>query len=172
MDENIREKGRAKEEVKEEELLQLVLFKLGEEEFGVNILQAREIEKLDQGLTRVPKAPPFVEGVINLRGEIIPIVDLRKRFGLTIPPLGYDSRVIIVEVRGALVGMLVDAVVEVIRIPVSAVEPPPPITRGVDAQYLAGVAKVGDRLIVLLNLDRALSPEESQELAEAELGDK
>ena len=86
MEENIREKKREKEEGREE-LLQLVLFKLGEEEFGVNILQAREIEKLDQGLTRVPKAPPFVEGVINLRGEIIPIVDLRKRFGLTLPPL-------------------------------------------------------------------------------------
>src|SRR5690554_8096278 len=89
-----------KEEIREE-LIQLVLFKLGEEEFGVNILQAREIEKLDQGLTRVPKAPSFVEGVINLRGEIIPIVDLRKRFGLTLPPLGYDSRVIIVEIGRA-----------------------------------------------------------------------
>lgn len=161
---------REKEEIREE-LLQLVLFKLGEEEFGVNILQAREIEKLDQGLTRVPKAPSFVEGVINLRGEIIPIVDLRKRFGLTLPPLGYDSRVIIVEVQGALVGMLVDAVVEVIRIPVSAVEPPPPITKGVDSQYLSGVAKVGERLIVLLNLERALSPEESKELAEADLSE-
>lgn len=159
-----------KEEIKEE-LIQLVLFKLGEEEFGVNILQAREIEKLDQGLTRVPKAPSFVEGVINLRGEIIPIVDLRKRFGLTLPPLGYDSRVIIVEVQEALVGMLVDAVVEVIRIPVSAVEPPPPITKGVESQYLSGVAKIGERLIVLLNLERALSPEESKELAEADLGE-
>ena len=79
---------------------------------------------------------------------------------------------IIVEVRGAPVGMLVDAVVEVIRVPVSAVEPPPPITKGVESQYLAGVAKVDNRLIVLLNLDRALSPEESQELAEAELGDE
>src|SRR5690554_5310033 len=170
MEENLLEQRKEQGEAREE-LIQLVLFKLGEEEFGVNILQAREIEKLDQGLTRVPKAPPFVEGVINLRGEIIPIVDLRKRFGLTLPPVGYDSRVIIVEVRGAPVGMLVDAVVEVIRVPVSAVEPPPPITKGVESQYLAGVAKVGDRLIVLLNLDKALSPEESQELAEAELGD-
>ena len=171
MEENLLEQRKEQGEAREE-LIQLILFKLGEEEFGVNILQAREIEKLDQGLTRVPKAPPFVEGVINLRGEIIPIVDLRKRFGLTLPPVGYDSRVIIVEVRGAPVGMLVDAVVEVIRVPVSAVEPPPPITKGVESQYLAGVAKVDNRLIVLLNLDRALSPEESQELAEAELGDE
>lgn len=158
-----------KKEVREE-TTQLVIFKLGQEEFGVDILQVREIEKLDQGITRVPKAPHFVEGVINLRGEIIPIVDLRKRFGLTLPPLGHDSRVIIVEVGENLVGMLVDAVVEVLRIPVSSIEPPPPITKGVDAYYLAGVAKIAERLIVLLNLDRALSPDEAKELAEAELG--
>ena len=153
---------------RQEETTQIIVFKLGEEEFGVDILQVREIEKLDQGITRVPKAP-FVEGVINLRGEIIPIVDLRVRFGLTVPELGLDSRVIIVEVGEALVGMLVDAVVEVLRIPVSAIEPPPPITKGVDSYYLAGVAKLEDRLIVLLNLERTLSPEEEKELREAEL---
>lgn len=158
-----------KEEVREE-TTQLVVFKLGEEEFGVNILQVREIEKLDQGLTRVPKAPHFVEGVINLRGEIIPIVDLRKRFGLTLPPLGLDSRLIIVEVGEEAVGMLVDAVVEVLRVPVSAIESAPSITKGVNSYYLAGVAKIEERLIVLLNLERALSPEEAEELSKAELG--
>ena len=110
-----------------------------------------------------------MEGVINLRGEIIPIVDLRVRFGLTLPELGLNSRVIIVEVGEALVGMLVDAVVEVLRIPVSAIEPPPPITKSVDSYYLAGVAKLDERLIVLLNLERTLSPEEEKELSEAEL---
>ncbi|NLC54182.1 MAG: chemotaxis protein CheW [Firmicutes bacterium] len=154
---------------RQEETTQIIIFKLGEEEFGVDILQVREIEKLDQGITRVPKAPPFVEGVINLRGEIIPIVDLRVRFGLTLPELGHNSRVIIVEVGEALVGMLVDAVVEVLRIPVSAIEPPPPITKGVDSYYLAGVAKLNERLIVLLNLERTLSPEEEKELSEAQL---
>ena len=154
---------------RQEETTQIIIFKLGEEEFGVDILQVREIEELDQGITRVPKAPPFVEGVINLRGEIIPIVDLRVRFGLTLPELGLNSRVIIVEVGEALVGMLVDAVVEVLRIPVSAIEPPPPITKGVDSYYLAGVAKLDERLIVLLNLERTLSPEEEKELSEAEL---
>lgn len=155
---------------KQEETTQIIVFKLGEEEFGVNILQVREIEKLDQGITRVPKAPHFVEGVINLRGEIIPIVDLRARFGLTIPEIGLNSRVIIVEVGEALVGMLVDAVEEVLRIPVSAIEPAPAITKGVDSYFLAGVAKIGERLIVLLNLERTLSPEEEKELKEAELG--
>lgn len=155
---------------KQEETTQIIVFKLGEEEFGVNILQVREIEKLDQGITRVPRAPHFVEGVINLRGEIIPIVDLRARFGLTLPEVGINSRVIIVEVGEALVGMLVDGVEEVLRIPVSAIEPAPAITKGVDAYFLAGVAKIGERLIVLLNLERTLSPEEEKELSEAELG--
>jgi purine-binding chemotaxis protein CheW len=155
----------------QEETTQIIIFKLGEEEFGVNILQVREIEKLDQGITRVPKAPHFVEGIINLRGEIIPIVDLRARFGLTLPEVGLNSRVIIVEVGEALVGMLVDAVVEVLRVPVSAIETAPTITKGVDSYFLAGVVNISDRLIVLLNLERTLSPEEEQELSEAELGD-
>ena len=155
----------------QEETTQIIIFKLGEEEFGVNILQVREIEKLDQGITRVPKAPHFVEGIINLRGEIIPIVDLRARFGLTLPEVGLNSRVIIVEVGEALVGMLVDAVVEVLRVPVSAIETAPTITKGVDSYFLVGVVNISDRLIVLLNLERTLSPEEEQELSEAELGD-
>ncbi|HOP75155.1 MAG TPA: chemotaxis protein CheW [Bacillota bacterium] len=161
---------KAKEQVVEE-TKQLIIFKLGEEEFGVDILQVREIEKLDQNITRVPKAPAFVEGVINLRGEIVPIVDLRKRFGLSLKPIGSDTRVVIVEINDNLVGMMVDAVVEVLRINVSAIEDAPQITKGVDAYFLSGVAKVGDRLIVLLNLDRALSAEEAKELRETDLGE-
>ena len=147
-----------------EEFKQLVIFKLGEEEFGVDILKVSEIEKLDQGVTRVPKAPVFVEGVINLRGEIIPIIDLRKRFGLMAREIGYDSRVMIVEVSGNRIGMMVDAVIEVIRIGTSSIETAPAITKGVDSYYLSGVAKIGDRLIILLDLEKALSDEESTEL--------
>ena len=154
----------------QEETTQIIIFKLGEEEFGVNILQVREVKNWTEG-TRVPKAPHFVEGIINLRGEIIPIVDLRARFGLTLPEVGLNSRVIIVEVGEALVGMLFDAVVEVLRVPVSAIETAPTITKGVDSYFLAGVVNISDRLIVLLNLERTLSPEEEQELSEAELGD-
>jgi len=161
---------KAKEQIVEE-TKQLIIFKLGEEEFGVDILQVREVEKLDQNITRVPKAPAFVEGVINLRGEIVPIVDLRKRFGLSLKPIGSDTRVIIVEVNDNLVGMMVDAVVKVLRINVSAIEDAPQIAKGVDAYFLNGVAKVDDRLIVLLNLDRALSAEEAKELREADLGE-
>ncbi len=143
---------------------------MGDEEYGVDILQARGIEQLDQGITRVPKAPAFVEGVINLRGEIVPIVDLRKRFGLVVRPIGYDSRVIIVELGGNLVGMTVDAIVEVMRVPSDSIQEAPEIAKGVDAYYLAGVAKMGDRLIVLLNLERALSAQETQELSQTKLG--
>lgn len=153
-----------------EETLQLLVFKLGDEEYAVDILQARGIEHLDQGITRVPKAPAFVEGVINLRGEIVPIVDLRKRFGLVVKPIGYDSRVIIVEVAGNMVGMTVDSIVEVLRVPASAIEPAPEIARGIDAYYLAGVAKLDDRLIILLNLEHALSPQEVQELSQSRSG--
>lgn len=158
------------ERERREETVQLLVFRLGDEEYGVDILQARGIEHLDQGITRVPKAPAFVEGVINLRGEIVPIVDLRKRFGLVIKAIGYDSRVIIVEVENHLVGMTVDAIVEVLRISSSSIEPAPEIVKGVDAFYLAGVAKIQDRLIVLLNLDRALSAQEAQELSQAKSG--
>jgi purine-binding chemotaxis protein CheW len=147
-----------------EESKQLVIFKLGDEEFGVDILKVREIEKLDQQITRVPKSPAFVEGVINLRGEIVPIVDLRKRFGLVVRQTSNEARVIIVDINDGQVGMIVDAVVEVIRLNVSAIENAPPITRGVDAYFLSGVAKIDERLIILLNLERALSPEEEKEL--------
>jgi len=109
--------------------------------------------------------------VINRRGEIVPIVYLRKRFGLSLKPIGSDTRVVIVEINDNLVGMMVDAVVEVLRINVSAIEDAPQITKGVDAYFLSGVAKVGDRLIVLLNLDRALSAEEAKELRETDLGE-
>ena len=153
-----------------DEIVQLLIFKLGDEEYGVDILQARGIEHLDQGITRVPKAPGFVEGVINLRGEIVPIVDLRKRFGRIIGDVGFDSRLIIVEVGGNLVGMLVDAIVEVVRVASSDIRPAPEITRVADSYYLSGVVNVGNRLVVLLNLDRALSAQEAQVLPEVKMG--
>lgn len=156
---------RGKAEV-HEETRQLVIFKLGEEEFGVDILQVREIERLEQGVTRVPKSPNFVEGVINLRGEIIPIVDLRKRFGLVVQAIGHESRVVIVETNENLIGMMVDVVVEVLRVNVSAIELAPSITKGVDAYFLSGVAKIGDRLIILIDLERALSADEMNQLNE------
>jgi purine-binding chemotaxis protein CheW len=148
---------------------QLVIFKLADEEYGVDILQVKEIEKLEQAVTRVPKSPKFVEGVINLRGEIIPIIDLRKRFGLAVRPVGPDTRVIIVEINDNLIGMIVDQVAEVIRVNVSDLLPTPEITKTVDSYFINGVAKVNDRLVVLLNLERTLSNDEARELSELNL---
>jgi purine-binding chemotaxis protein CheW len=154
---------RGKQAEVQEETRQLVIFKLGHEEFGVDILQAKEIERMVHEVTRVPKAPAFVEGVINLRGDIIPIVDLRKRFNLGNIDITPKTRIIIVEIEGSQIGMVVDAVFEVIRVPVSAIEAAPSITRGVDAYFLNGVANLAERLIILLNLERVLSAEEVRE---------
>jgi purine-binding chemotaxis protein CheW len=156
---------REKQAEVQEETRQLVIFKLGNEEFGVDILQAKEIERMVHEVTRVPRAPAFVEGVINLRGDIIPIVDLRKRFNLGNIDIAPETRIIVVEIEGSQIGMVVDAVLEVSRVPVSAIEAAPSITRGVDAYFLNGVANVSERLIILLNLERVLSVEEAQEVA-------
>ena len=154
------------EEIKKQDadLLQLVTFKIGEEEFGVDILRVQEIIRIME-ITRVPKAPHFVEGVINLRGRVIPIIDLRKRFGLTAREHDKDTRIIVIEINKMIVGFVVDAVHEVLRIPADTVEPPPPAVMGsVDSEYIKGVGKLDDRLLILLDLDRLLSQEEQKEL--------
>ncbi len=148
---------------KEEKILQLVTFHVGDEEFGVEILAVREINRMME-ITRVPHAPPFVEGVINLRGQVIPVVDLRRRFGM--PPRDHDrnTRIVVVELSDKVVGFVVDSVSEVLRVPASLVEPPPPIVGGVEREYLEGVVKLEDRLLILLDLQRLLGEDEAKEL--------
>jgi len=148
---------------KREEMLQLVSFKLGDEEFGVDIMQVQEIIRM-QDITAVPNAPEFVEGVINLRGRVIPIVDLRKRFGLEEKSHDKATRIIVVKVDDLTVGLIVDEVSEVLRIPVDTVEPPPPIVAGVESEYIKGVGKLEDRLLILLDLSKTLSKEEKASL--------
>ncbi len=137
-------------------LLQLVTFSTGDEEFGVDILRVQEIIRT-MAITKVPKAPEFVEGVINLRGKVIPIIDLRRRFGLQ--PKAHDkhTRIIVIEINTMIVGFVVDSVSEVLRIPASTVEPPPPVVAGLESEYISGVGKLEDRLLILLDLDRLLS---------------
>ena len=106
------------------ELLQLVTFSIGEEEFGVDILSVQEIIRM-MDITKVPRAPEFVEGVINLRGKVIPIIDLRRRFGLSTRDHDKHTRIIVIEINNMIVGFVVDSVSEVLRIPSSTVEPPP-----------------------------------------------
>lgn len=143
---------------------QLVSFILDGEEFGVDILNVQEIIRTVT-LTRVPSAPAFVEGVINLRGRIVPVVDLRKRFGLTARAVDKETRIIVVELSHRVVGFLVDEVREVIRVPAGVTEPPPEFAAGVDAAYITGVAKLDGRLLILLDLEQVLSAPEHAAVA-------
>ena len=156
-----------KEDVKKQgtDLLQLVTFRIGEEEFGVDILLVQEIIR-KMNITRVPRAPDFVEGVINLRGKVIPIIDLRKRFGLETKEYDKNTRFIVIEINDMIVGFVVDSVSEVLRIPSDTVEPPPPVVSGLDSEYISGVGKLEDRLLILLDLDRLLSREEKTQLSQ------
>ena len=140
----------------EDELLQLVTFSIGEEEFGVNILKVQEIIRTME-ITKVPRAPEFVEGVINLRGKVIPVVNMRTRFSM--PALEHDgnTRIVVMEFNQKIVGFLVDGVSEVLRIPASTVEPAPPVVCGIGSEYIRGVGKLEDRLLILLDLDTLLS---------------
>ena len=146
--------------------LKLVGFRLGLEEYAVDILKIKEI-KLLMEITRVPKAPSFVEGVINLRGDIVPIIDLRKKLRLPTSDLGEDTRIIIVEIESKMCGVIVDGVSEVIEIEENKILPPPSIVKGsIDSAYLKGVGKLGDRILILLDLDKILTTNEREILEE------
>jgi purine-binding chemotaxis protein CheW len=137
------------------ELLQLVSFHVGGEEFGLDILRVHEIIRL-QPLTRVPNSPAFVDGVMNLRGKIIPVVGLRRRFGLEPAVPDKQTRIVVVESNGTVLGFIVDAVSEVLRIPADTLEPPPRLAK-VEREYVSGVGKLADRLLILLDLDRLVA---------------
>ena len=149
----------------EDELLQLVTFSIGEEEFGVNILKVQEIIRTME-ITRVPRAQAFVEGVINLRGKVIPIIDLRRRFGLDSKSHDKHTRIIVIEINNMIVGFVVDSVSEVLRIPAGTVEPPPPVVAGLESEYISGVGKLHDRLLILLDLDKLLSHDDLESLGQ------
>jgi purine-binding chemotaxis protein CheW len=146
-----------------EELLQLVGFHVGGEEFGIDILRVQEIIRTQQ-LTRVPNSPEFMEGVMNLRGKIIPVIALRKRFGLEQAPPDKQNRIVVVEIQGTVLGFIVDAVSEVLRIPADTVEPPPRLGL-VEREYVSGVGKLSDRLLILLDADRLMSGSEEGVIA-------
>lgn len=147
--------------------LQLVSFVIDGEEFGIDILKVQEIIR-PVPITRVPKAPPFVEGVINLRGRIVPVIDARRRFGLPARAADDDSRIVVVELEDRTVGFVMDAVREVIRVDRSVIEPPPELAVGIDADYIRGVAKLDDRLVILLDVERVLADDELDVLDDVE----
>lgn len=139
----------------QERVLQVVVFELGDELYGADIAVVREVGPL-QRVTRVPRTPRYIEGVTNLRGRVIPVIDLRRRLGLPVTPHTKQTRIAVAELDGGQVGMIVDSVQEVLRIPSGAVEPPTGLVSKLDAESITGVAKVGDRLIVLLDLAHVL----------------
>lgn len=142
----------------------LVIFELAGESYGIEIASVESIIKV-QPITTVPFAPPFVEGVTNLRGVVLPVVDLRKRFGLAAAEINTHTRIVIVEVERLTVGMVVDAVAEVLRIPAAAIEPPSPLALSADSGFITGIARFDERLIILLDLDKVLSYQEVNVLA-------
>ena len=144
--------------------IQVASFRLGDDLFAIDIMRIKEIIR-PQKLSSLPKAPPFVEGVINLRGTVIPVIDLRKRFDMPEREESLPIRLLIVAVTGQLLGLVVDDVTEVVTVPVKDIKPPPQMVGGVGAEYLIGVCLARESLIMLLNIDQLLSPREADELA-------
>ncbi len=150
-----------REEVKEEEeeQLQLLTFKLGSEEYALNIMDIKEIIKPKQ-VTEVPKTPDYILGIFSLRGTIIPVFDVNLRLGLPKGERGPQNRIVVVKSQEHLFGLHVDKVVQVLDIPLSQIEPPPEILGGVEGEFLRGIGRSDDRLIILLNLGKILKLEE------------
>ena len=145
------------------ETLQVVAFQVGAERYGIDIASVQEIDRL-QPITRVPQALSFVEGVIHVRGAIIPVVDLARRFGLELTVAERQTRIIIANLRGQSVGFIVSTVTEVVAIPVKSIGPVPPLTFDRTRKFISGMARHEETLISILSLDQLLSTEEIGQL--------
>lgn len=153
----------AKLEDKGRKEIQLACFRIGTELYALDIMRIREIIR-PQKLTAVPRAPAFIEGVINLRGVVIPVVDMRRRFGQDIPPENRHNRVIICNIVGKILGLMVDEVAEVRRYTRDDVQPAPQFLKGKGAEFFLGVCRRDDELIMVLDLEKILSSEEQIDL--------
>ncbi len=140
--------------------MQLVSFRLGQEEYGVEITKVQEIILMGE-ITRVPQTPEYIKGLINLRSTVIPIVDLRLRFGLPNEEITDDTRIMVVNVASKTIGIIVDAVSEVLRITDDQIAPPPPTVAGLGREYLTGLVKLESRLLILLDIDKILGEDEA-----------
>ncbi|MCG7334030.1 chemotaxis protein CheW [Sporosarcina sp. ACRSM] len=137
--------------------MKVIVFQLIDKEYAIGVDVVQSIEKL-LTITRVPKTPSYVKGVLNLRGVVTPIVDLRDRFGLEVKEMDENTRIIIVTLPEFEVGLIVDAANDVIDIPVGSIEPQPEVVGTVESEFISGVAKVDKRLLVMLNLEKVLEP--------------
>ena len=142
--------------VADDDTIQIIGFGLGKEEFGVDIFAVKEIIRMP-AMTRVPNSPKFVVGVVNMRGKVIPIIDLCIRFGLPITEVqNKERKIIVIEHETKTVGFLVDVVYEVVKIPKSVTEVPPPMVSGIDSDYITAIAKLDDKLLILLEISKIL----------------
>jgi purine-binding chemotaxis protein CheW len=147
--------------LKQDELIQLVSFMLADEEYGVEVLKVREIIRMPT-ITKMPNVPQHVEGIINLRGKVIPIISMRRRFSLIESENSNQTRIIIMDVCGALTGFIVDAVSEVIRIHSSEIQPPPSmvLSGGIGQEFITGVINHAERLLIIMDIDMMFSEDE------------
>lgn len=145
--------------------IQLICFKLGAEEYGFDIMQIKEIMRY-QKITPIPKAASFIEGVINLRGMVIPVIDLRKRFELPVD-VNIKCRIIIAQVETKIVGLIIDDVTDIVTLPKTSILPSPKTVKGVEVEYLDGMADMERGLLPVLNLNRLLTAEEKGAIDES-----
>ena len=143
--------------------MQIVSFRNGDEEFGIDIMRVQEIIRI-QAITKVPQMPDYIEGIINLRGNVIPVIDLRKKFEIHAKPFCDEMRIVVVNTGGRIVGFIVDSVHEVIRLTEEQIGPAPEIVSGISKRYIKGVGKLENRLIILLDLTELLTLEENKML--------
>lgn len=150
--------------------VQLVSFKLGKELYGIEIRKVREIILIAE-ITQIPETPHFLKGLINLRSTVIPVIDLRARFGLPEGSLSDESRIMVLQAHGKTVGIMVDAVSEVLRVKHDQIAPPPPTVAGLGRDYLSGLVKVDNRLLILLDIDKIFGEEQILTLKDAVAAD-
>lgn len=144
---------------------QFVIFRLGEERYAVDILNVGGISEF-RDVTKVPNAPYFIDGIINLRGDIIPIVNLKKRFNIPEKEADSDTRIIINNIKGKDIGFVVDEASQVIKIDDADIEEAPDIIKGAERQYISGVGKVADHIVILLNLEKILTEDEQKAVSD------
>jgi purine-binding chemotaxis protein CheW len=146
------------------DILQIGTFRLGQQLFGIDLLKMREIIRPVE-ITRIPQAEDFVEGVINLRGAVIPVINLRKRFRMPPLPNSKETRIINIEIDDLVVGFLVDAIGQVYRLPAGSIEPSPAVMSSVNTEYIKGIANTEEFMLVILDTEQLISMETLQQLA-------
>ncbi len=146
--------------------MQLVSFKLAQELYGIEITKVREIILISE-ITRIPQTPHYVKGLINLRSAVIPVIDLRTKFGLPEGELTDESRIMVLQAHGKTIGIVVDAVNEVLRVKHEQIAPPPPTVAGLGRDYLTGLVRLDKEMLILLDIDKILDKEEAETVASA-----